>query len=41
MSAPQGSSACPIIVDRLTADVWRIEAKKVLMFNHGPFEDYL
>ncbi len=41
MSAPQGSSACPITVDRPTADAWRIEAKKVLMFNHEPFEDYL
>jgi hypothetical protein len=41
MSAPQGNSACPITVDRATADIWRIEAKKVLMFNHEPFEDYL
>jgi hypothetical protein len=41
MSTPQGNSACPITVDRATADVWRIEAKKVLMFNHDPFEDYL
>jgi hypothetical protein len=41
MSTPQGNSACPITVDRPTADVWRIEAKKVLMFNHEPFEDYL
>jgi hypothetical protein len=41
MSTPQGNSACPITVDRPTADVWRIEAKKVLMFNHEPFEDFL
>jgi len=41
MSTPQGNSACPITVDRLTADVWRLEAKKVLMFNHDPFEDFL
>jgi hypothetical protein len=41
MSTHQGNSACPITVDRLTADAWRIEAKKVLMFNHEPFEDYL
>jgi hypothetical protein len=41
MSTPQGNSACRISVDPLTADVLRIEAKKVLMFNHEPFEDYL
>jgi hypothetical protein len=41
MSTQQGNSACPITVDRATADIWRIEAKKVLMFNHEPFEDYL
>jgi hypothetical protein len=41
MSAPQGSSACHITVDPSTADVLRIEAKKVLMFNHEPFEDFL
>jgi hypothetical protein len=41
MSTQQGNSACPITVDRLTADAWRTEAKKVLMFNHEPFEDYL
>jgi hypothetical protein len=41
MSTHQGNSACPITVDRSTADVWRIEAKKVLMFNHEPFADYL
>jgi hypothetical protein len=41
MSAHQGSSACYITVDPSTADVLRIEAKKVLMFNHDPFEDFL
>jgi hypothetical protein len=41
MSTPQGSSACPIMVDPSTADVLRVEAKKVLMFNHDPFEDFL
>jgi hypothetical protein len=41
MSAHQGSSACRIKVDPSTADVLRIEAKKVLMFNHEPFEDFL
>jgi hypothetical protein len=29
------------MVDPSTADVLRIEAKKVLMFNHEPFEDFL
>ncbi|MET0601339.1 MAG: hypothetical protein ABW167_05060 [Baekduia sp.] len=41
MSAHQGNSACRISVDPSTADVLRIEAKKVLMFNHDPFEDFL
>ena len=41
MSAHQGSSACRISVDPSTADVLRVEAKKVLMFNHEPFEDFL
>jgi hypothetical protein len=41
MSAHQGSSACRITVDPSTADVLRVEAKKVLMFNHEPFEDFL
>src|SRR5262245_58565370 len=41
MNAHQGTSACLITVDRQVADVWRTEAKKVLMFNHEPFEDYL
>jgi hypothetical protein len=41
MSAHQGSPACRISVDPSTADVLRVEAKKVLMFNHDPFEDFL
>ncbi|HEV7494084.1 hypothetical protein [Baekduia sp.] len=41
MSAHQGSSACRISVDPSTADVLRIEAKKVFMFNHEPFEDFI
>ncbi len=41
MSAPQGSFGCRITVDPSTADVLRLEAKKVLMFNHDPFEDFL
>ena len=41
MSAHQGSSACRISVDPVTADVLRLEAKKVLMFSHEPFEDFL
>jgi hypothetical protein len=41
MSAHQGSFGCRITVDPSTADVLRIEAKKVLMFNHEPFEDFL
>jgi hypothetical protein len=41
MSTHQGSSACHITVERQIADVLRIEAKKVLMFNHEPFEDFL
>ncbi len=41
MSTPQGNHACRISVDPSTADVLRIEAKKVLMFNHDPFEDFL
>jgi hypothetical protein len=41
MSAHQGNSACRITVDPSTADVLRLEAKKVLMFNHDPFEDFL
>jgi hypothetical protein len=41
MSAPQGSSGCHITVSPSDADVLRIEAKKVLMFNHEDFENYL
>jgi hypothetical protein len=41
MSAHQGSFGCRISVDPSTADVLRVEAKKVLMFNHEPFEDFL
>jgi hypothetical protein len=41
MSAHQGSSACRISVDPVTADVLRLESKKVLMFSHEPFEDFL
>ncbi len=41
MSAHQGNSPCRITVDPSTADVLRIETKKVMMFNHDPFEDFL
>jgi hypothetical protein len=41
MSTPQRNDACRITVDPSTADLLRIEAKKVLMFNHEPFEDFL
>jgi hypothetical protein len=41
MSTPQGNPACRITVDPSTADVLRLETKKVLMFNHDPFEDFL
>jgi hypothetical protein len=41
MSAHQGNSACRITVDSSDADVLREEAKKVLMFNHEPFEDFM
>jgi hypothetical protein len=41
MSAQQGIYACRITVDREVADVLRIEAKKVLMFNHEWFEEFL
>jgi hypothetical protein len=41
MSAPQGSYGCRITVSPSDADVLRIEAKKVLMFNHEEFEDFL
>ena len=41
MSAQQGSFACRISVSPSDADVLREETKKVLMFNHEEFEDYL
>jgi hypothetical protein len=41
MSAPQGSYGCRITVSPSDADVLRVEAKKVLMFNHEDFENYL
>jgi hypothetical protein len=41
MSAHKGSFACHITVEPQVADVLRVEAKKVLMFNHEPFEDFL
>jgi hypothetical protein len=41
MSAHKGSSACRITVDPSTGDLLRLEAKKVLMFNHEPFEDFM
>jgi hypothetical protein len=41
MSTPQGNPACRITVDPSTAVLLRVEAKKVLMFNHEPFEDFL
>ena len=40
MNAHQGNSACVLSVDRSTADVLREESKKVLEFNHDPFEDF-
>ncbi len=41
MSAQQGSYGYRITVSPSDADVLRVEAKKVLMFNHEPFEDFL
>jgi hypothetical protein len=42
MSTPQRSYGRVILaVDRTTADVLRLEAKKVLMFGHELFEHYL
>jgi hypothetical protein len=41
MSAQEGSFGCRITVDSSTGDLLRAEAKKVLMFNHEPFEDFL
>jgi hypothetical protein len=41
MSAHQGSFGCRITVAPSDVAVLRDEAKKVLMFNHEPFEDFL
>jgi hypothetical protein len=41
MSTPQRTPACVITVDRATADVLRLEAKQVMIFNHELFEDFL
>jgi hypothetical protein len=42
MSTPQRTHArITLVVDRYTADVLRLEAKKILMFGHEPFEDFL
>ena len=41
MSASQGSYACRITISPSDADVLRVEAQKVLVFNHEPFEDFL
>jgi hypothetical protein len=41
MSTPQPSRVCVIAVDRETADVLRLEVKKVMVFNHELFEDFL
>jgi hypothetical protein len=41
MSTPQPSRVCRIAVDRETADVLRLEVKKVMVFNHELFEDFL
>ena len=41
MSTPQRNHACRITVSPSDADVLREEAKKVLMFNHEPFEDFM
>ncbi len=42
MSTPQRTRArVMLVVDRTTADVLRLEAKKILMFEHELFADYL
>jgi hypothetical protein len=41
MSAQEGSFGCRITVSPSDADVLRVEAKKVLMFNHEDFENFL
>ncbi len=41
MSAHQGNSPCRITVTTSDADVLRLEAKKVLMYKHEGFEDFV
>lgn len=42
MSTPQRTPArTPLTVDRATADVLRVQAKNILVFNHEIFEDVL
>jgi hypothetical protein len=41
VTPPSFRCPCHITVDPSTADVLRVEAKKVLMSNHEPFEDVL
>ena len=41
MSAPRVTLPAVLRVDPSTADLLRVEAKKVLMFNHEPFEDFM
>jgi hypothetical protein len=41
MSTPQRIHARMLVVDRTTADVLRLEAKKVMDFGHELFEDFL
>jgi len=41
MSTPQPICARTLVVDRHTADVLRLEAKKVMDFGHELFEDFL
>jgi hypothetical protein len=40
MSTPQRTHACAVVVDRETADVLRVQAKKIYVFNHELFEDF-
>ena len=42
MSTPQRTLArVKLTVDRYTADVLRVQAKNILVFNHEYFEDFL
>jgi hypothetical protein len=41
MSTLQRTCARVLVVDRETADVLRLEAKKVMDFGHELFEDFL